>query len=288
MPLNKKTLIIIVVALILAIAGGFLGYRQYREQKDNAAKAKCLEETAKMTDEQLVDKINDLSARSPGSQQLIEVRRQMTRYLFCKFSISDKSEGIYEEIKTLLEKLAISVPETKESTIKNLTDYYFTAKKDNTVAFRDSLIGMLATGDLDEICPDKLPDVCTKTVSDFAKQNNINTAIVNNCKNACNLLIQFSEDKDKLEKEVINFKEWDSNPLKQRMQYYSRHAIAYRFGGREMALKVCNNLTTISDKEDCIGRVNILISDVERIEAKDKKCVGQRKDLENLICSVSE
>ena len=53
-----------------------------------------------MRDEQLVEKINNLSAQNEGSEQLSEIKKQMVSYLFCNFNNSDKSEKIYEEAKS--------------------------------------------------------------------------------------------------------------------------------------------------------------------------------------------
>lgn len=282
----------ILAVLIVIFAGGaafFLGSKILQRQnieKQKAAVVKCLTETAKMTDEQLVEKINDLSSQNEGSQQLSEIRRQMVGYLFCNFNNSDKSEGIYEETKSFINKLAIQTLEAKESAIKNLTDIYSAAEKDNAVAFSDTLTGMLAIGDLTKVCPDKLPDRCVKAITEFSKQNNI--IVVDRCKDACNSLVKYSEDKDKLEKEVINFKEWDSNPIKQKPQYYVRYAAAYRFGGKEVALKVCNNLTNIANREDCISKVNDFVSAIAKEEEAKRNCASQLKELENLICSVSK
>lgn len=284
MPLKKKIPIIIALVVIFIVAAVIFGV--YKQQKELAAvRVKCLEDTDKLNDEQIVEKINNLVT---SQEELSAINRKTVSYLFCNFLNSDKSERIYQEIQALIQKLKLS-KETSEGSIKILTDYYSAAKKDDTVAFNDFLTGMLAIGDLTEICPNRLPDVCAKTVPDSLKSSSAKyQRALAWCKDACNLIAQYSENKDKLETEVINFKEWDKSSLIRKEQYNWRTALAYRFGGKEEALKVCNNLATTADREDCIARVNNLVSAIAKEEEAKRNCANQRKELENLICSVSK
>jgi hypothetical protein len=287
MPSKNK--IIIILLFLSAAAAGFLIYIYKKQsQKELAAQqAACLEETAKMTDEQLVGKINNLSAASPVNLQLSEARRQLTSYIFCKFNASDKSEETYEQTKSLISNISFETAGRKESILKDLA----VANSKNSWLFAADWSSMLAARDLTEVCPDKLPAKCAEIVlpsiskilnsTDFRKE-------VEWCKNLCNLISQYSEDKNKLEKEVLDFKDWDANLTIQKGQYKTRYALAYRFGGEEAAFKVCNNVPDVANREDCMSEVNTFIFNIKENRVAIEECANQRRKLESSICSVLE
>lgn len=286
MPSKKKIFTIVAIAAIL-IASGFILWRSEQNKLAELAalKAKCLEETAKISDEQMIEKIKNTIS---DQLELSAINKKTVSYLFCSFSDSDKSDEIYQETQSLIQSLKTSNKKIIEDTIKILTDDYEAARKNNFVPFDYSLIGMLAMGNLAKVCPEKLPNVCKESIPISLKLSSMKyyQRALAWCQDACNLITQYSENKDKLEQEVINFKEWDKNVSIREVQYSRRVALAYRFGGKEAALKVCNNLADSEGKNGCVAKVDNLVSNILSIQETEKKCASQRQEIINYICSV--
>lgn len=284
---KKKIFLIIAVVVILIVAGvGFQKYEQQRKTKELAVKAKCPEDTGKLSDGQLVEKVISLSALSAEENPLREAQRKTTfSYLICNFNISDKSEEIFQETKTLWQKLN---PIHKTFLESFVNGYSNLGEKDKVAAAKYSFLGMLATGNLTEVCPNKLPDTCTKVATDRWQSSDADyyPKALNWCKKLCDLIPQYSENKDKLEEEILNFKEWSSNLSKRESQYRRRIPLAYRFGGKETALKICDNLPDIAGKEECAKEADDLILNIEKFKTRKEQCLSYRQEVENLVCSV--
>lgn len=273
-------LIIAAVALVLALAiGGFLRFKREERERLELAKTQCLKEVSQMSDEQLAQKVSIAFPEDKKAGR--QVKSEVIKYFLCKFDASDKSEKNYEETKRLIE-LTIQFPEWEESFKKKLDDLK------NTLRFSDTLEGMLAIRNLNEICPDKLPKVCIEEIpiSWRLTKDEYYQKIFGRCNNICSLVVQYSENKDKFEKEILNFKDWSPDLLVRNIQYKLKIAFAYRIGGEEVALKICDNLTDSIMNKDCIAQADVLLSNIDKEKVRVEQCINQYKELRGLICSA--
>jgi hypothetical protein len=133
-------------------------------------------------------------------------------------------------------------------------------------------IDNLAFGKMAEICPEKLPINCKKDNGIFFVESD------EWCKNICDTLAQYEKDKDKLNREVINLKD-PKEGVKDvpGTSFFWQLAAAYRFGGKDLALKFCDNLTKPGDKKTCISMAAVF-------GTKDMGCEASFDKLAQLIC----
>jgi len=238
-----------------------------------AVKAKCLEDVSKITDEELINEVKNLKypeeiVSSTGENRILFANKQMINYLICKVRY-EKDENLYNKAKSFIEELTIQ-GENKEKTLARLND------SNKLDSFKlDSFSIQVALGDLSQICPDKLSDLCLKEAVQFSIDQK--EAVIKDCGNVCNIIKQYSENKDKLEKEVINNKKWIDEIYEN--QYRFRTSIAYRFGGQNLASEVCNNIKN-SERDKCIDWIEI----INNQESKIEECSNIQKVLEELIC----
>jgi hypothetical protein len=131
-------------------------------------------------------------------------------------------------------------------------------------------INNLAWGNMADICPDKLPINCKKDNGIFFQESD------EWCANICETLVQYEEDKDKLDKEVINFKKEDIDALSD--SYFPwQLAVAYRFGGKDLARKVCDNIDDMDKRVYCYSQEIYL-------EGNSLDCGMAIEDLSRLLC----
>lgn len=234
-----------------------------------ASRVECLENVSKMNEEQIIEEINTITfATTSFAEESRNINKKASDYFFCNFDNSDKSEETYQRFQALVRNLKVP-PECTQSLLQDLAKYY------SLPAFTESFSWELALGDLTEICPGKLTLVCLNA-------DRTNNSDLDWCKNICSLLDQYAKDKDKLEREILGFKNWNNDPLMAEKQYKWRSGVAYRFGGREAALKVCNNLN-VEQKEKCILRADKMGAEKEKIDS----CEKAPQELANLICQFS-
>jgi hypothetical protein len=94
-------------------------------------------------------------------------------------------------------------------------------------------------------------------------------------------LAQYEKDKDKLNKEVISFKDWGEGVEGIRgSSFFWRLAVAYRFGGENLALKICDNAPNTEERNTCRSSVAILFF----AGTKELTCDAAFEQLAQLIC----
>ena len=231
-----------------------------------------------MGDDELIDRVNNLefSAETDISvidEKLDSIYRSTIDYLICKVEY-DKSEENYIRAKDFTESVIYINKENKESVSKRLEDTY--------LGKSSSYINTLAIGELAEICPDNLPALCL----DKEQVSGVPAGFPlykDWCLNICNDITKgYPENFERFSEEITDFKDW-SDDLNYRLgQYMWRSAMAFRFGGKELALKVCDNLPN-RDRGGCYERVEKL----ENLKAESAlKCENFRDDLEEVICQL--
>ena len=277
--LNKKILlriVIIVVFIIAIVIGAFFYWQRTHIPPDislEAIKEKCLEDVSKMNDQELINEVKTLEFSDEISVSVIEERinyayRNMINYLICRVDNS-KNEEDYNLAKNFIEELGIQ-EENKQNSLVWLDEAY--SQESNSLRVINAFTIQLALGDLAKLCPDELPNLCSEEAIHFdVKETKL---IIGNCNNVCNLIDQYSEDRDKIERDIVNFRDWHNDSVIYEKQYELRVAIAYRFGGQDLALKICENVID-SEKENCVSKVNWVSS---------FNCDGLRENIENLIC----
>jgi len=281
---NKKIPFKIVIIVLLIFVGviGAIFYWQKTHippvPPDISSGAECLEEAGKMTDQELINGVKDLESIDEISIPVTEERltythKQLINYLICKVEY-DKNEESYNRAKEYIEGLTYTNEENKESVLNRLDNTY------SRTAIEDSFTLQLALMDLDEICPNKLVNLCIEGANQFPEEEKEND--IEKCKDICNLINQYYEDEDKLETEIINNQAWiDNELLYNQKQYRYRVAMTYRLKGRDLALRVCDNIDS-SEKEDCIEWINI----IDKQDKKIEECNNIRKELGELICRL--
>lgn len=190
----------------------------------------------------------------------------LRRHLRCQFLQAQSKE---EE-----EKIVDSAMEAQRRIVyPNLEELWEKIKpieRENFIHPEEAFLFNLAFGNVSEICPDKLPLLCKRNNGVFFQESD------EWCNHICQTLAQYEKDKDKLEKEVINFKDWKIKGLYSR-PFTWRLAVAYRFGGKEAALKVCDNAPDEKQKNSCLNSLMIY-------ESKNWSCEESFDRLTQLIC----
>jgi len=284
---NKKIpfkIVIIVLLIFIGVIGAIFYWQKTRipqvppDTSPEAVKAECLEEVNKMDVQELINEVKALEFIDEISIPVVEERltyayKNMINYLICEADY-DRNEESYNRAKDYIEGLTYTNEENKESALNRLDNTY------SRSTVEDSFTLQLALMDLDEICPNKLPSLCSDGLTTSLKtEENIRK-----CEDICGYLDELSNNSDKLGKEIINFDNWSNNPVDRENQLRLRMAIAYRYGGENSAIRVCDNLTGISsteEKEDCIIKIN-WIKDVQ----ETMKCDDLKKKVTNLICDI--
>lgn len=228
-------------------------------------KEECLEEVGGMNDEELMGEVERLTQAEKTNptikgEGMTNIIKQTINYLVCRVG-DNKDLGLYNRAKEFIIGLGIQ-KENEEGSLKRLEE---------ALNSEGLFLSQLALGDLEKICPSKLPRACLKA----ALSQNLVAEYTVICNNICNLINQYSEDQEKLDLEILNFKEWKDDPDARIRQYKFRTAVAYRFGGIESALKVCDNVPS-NNYHDCILEVNKILS---------AGCdVSHKENLADLIC----
>lgn len=279
---TSKKIVLIIILGSLVIIGGVAGVFYWQKThiplniSPAAVKAKCLEDISKMDDEELIATVENFDYEDAPSASVREAKKvsaikQLFGYLVCKIKIGtmikgEKNEELYIMIK---EFIARNVSEANREEMLTLLDK-------NTEKVYEKFNLLLAFTDLDKLCPEKLPNLCVER----ARLMNMDEKSIENCKYFCDRLNLYSENKDILEKEIINYSDWSDDPAIFERQYEMRLSVAYRFGGEDLALEICHNMAE-PNKESCLGKINYL----NNIK-KGKYCDEYMNNLKNLLCQI--
>ncbi|MHA1661066.1 MAG: hypothetical protein ACTSUT_18290 [Promethearchaeota archaeon] len=126
------------------------------------------------------------------------------------------------------------------------------------------------------ICPDMLPELCMKNV------RRIKYIPESFCENICEKLSEYEIDYDKMFDEVVvnNFNSWEDGEDIAKYKFL-RRAIAWRYGGEELLMKICEYETTEKNKRKCLLDASSLST---IIESRKTSCADVRDRMVNLIC----
>lgn len=231
----------------------------------------CLKSFSGMNEDEFLEKIKGKNLEFPYSGEIglpeIErrvhlINRAKIDYLICKTSYS-RSEDFYNKAKNYIEEMSIQEKNKQESLVE-LEEAYLGGS--------GNCIPQIALGDFTKICPAQLIDTCLRVIKRADEPE-----IVEYWKNICNLIDEYSKDRNKLDKEVINYKEWVDDEIRRQKQYQLLGAFAYRFGGEEAALKICDN-AVVSEKETCLSEIYSI---------REHGCNLLRKEIEDLVCKIA-
>jgi len=248
---NRKDLSVIVVVLLLALAGGTYYWFKIRIPdvlSPEAVKNQCLEKMKNATDDELIQEIGTLGYTeeidpASGENQLTATHKSIINYFICKAGYT-KDENDYNKAKDLIESMSIQ-EENKQSSLSELSDAF------SGETGRGFLIE-LALGDIDEICPEKIKNLCLETGIGIEEER-----FFDGCENICDKINQYMTDGDKLENEIINNNDWFEDKSDREKQYKTRISIAFRLGGESLALKICNNLSN-NERNECLSAIDYI------------------------------
>ena len=190
----------------------------------------------------------------------------LVRHARCEFEKEQNEEKKNALVNYVIEaRRQIVSEEVKENVMARLKEVFIHPE--------EFFINNLSLGNMAEICPDKLLINCRKDNGIFFLESD------EWCEHICETLAQYEKDKDKLNKEVINFKDWEENIIGLRgSQFNWRLAIAYRFGGKDLARKVCENVAETQKKDTCL-------SAAVSFETRELPCETAFEQLAQLICN---
>jgi len=276
--LNKRIPLIYVVLILLIIGFVFSSiiywYGPYYMSLFNLSpEQRRSQELSEMTDQELINEINNLKdpggiVPETGEERLTYAHKNMINYLICKTGYT-KTEESYNLASDFI-KDNVSSKENEESILNRLDR-----------GINDFFTIQLALVDFDEICPDKLVDLCIDKVNQFSEEEKEDD--IEGCKNICNLIDRYSKNNDELEAEVVNDQILTDKKFLYNQKYYMyRVAMAYRLGEQDLAMKVCDNVDS-AKKESCVELINFFDEQRKEIEG----CDNIRKELEELISGLS-
>jgi hypothetical protein len=288
MSLNKKILfstIIIIIFIVAIFVGAFFYLPEEQIPSDISQKTdkeKCLEDVAQMTDQELINEVKNLKdpygetgiVGSDGipKDRMSWAQNQMSRYLICKLRINSNNEDVYNRAKKFIDESGF-----EEEYEDNKQIYLSKLERARSVPVENSFNIQLALGDLDEICPNVLPGLCLEEIANFNVEQMRDN--IEDCENICDLINQYSDNREKLEEIILNNKEWIEEIYDK--QYRFRSAMAYRFDGQNSAVKICDNIKT-NKREECLEWVDFLEKENIRIE----ECNDVFENLKYLICQL--
>jgi hypothetical protein len=257
-----------------------------------AIKVKCLEETDKMSDEQIIDKIKSMFYAPDKKRGETEVG--MEDYLLCiyKNDISEFAQTTHSVsyYKTLASLRRLSGDKTWERL--EPTDSLSPEKKVINI-FALEPTELICLGDEEKT---ELLELCLKNLENL--ESNLSPEEIkeekSNCSNICEIINKYTNNIPFWEADLLNNTTWSDNEHLLDQQMRSRTAMGFRFGGKELALKVCDNVPNLEmkDKEYCQKYVDSLdrIKNCKRFGyggAEDcivEECANYRQKVINLIC----
>jgi len=304
MNLNKKILfstVIIVIFMIAIIIGAFFYWPEEQIPSDTSQeteKTKCLENVAKMTDEELMNQIKDLEYVKKAASTSEEIHKfnliieQSTKYLNCKVMCAD--EQLYNATKEFINGLLIE-DRHKERLLKKIL--YDQEDNDIDRNKRQNFSFLIISESLDNICSAEFVQECNDSLSSISTSGNPwlgssdkDKPWIEHCDRLCEIIekstndqsyfkdvvlnmeleSKYPEEKVLIPKELSNLKRWAGR---------WRVSVAYRIGSQEFALQICNDFKK-EEEQGCRDLVNLMSNFWEEY----KGCQKYKENLISLIC----
>ena len=300
--LNKKilfrTTIIVILIIVIGIGAFFYWQEIYKQKTDipsdvsqEEIKAKCLENVSKMTDEQIIEKINNLSFASDEGIQ--EIGRRTYDYLACNFK--NDREKLSRPIQNILyDKTSMLFQQLKlEKTMETLWP------GDPPPV---SVSNVLAFEPTELICLDdnkekaEFLELCLRNVEDMKDKLSLEEIeeMENNCRNICDFVDKYTNNISLFEDGYLKKTKWVDSELLLTQQMFVRIALSFRLGNEDIMLRACDYAPTLELKEDCEKYVDSLdyIKNCKRFdyggtkECIYKECAEIRQVMIDLICEL--
>lgn len=290
----KKNILKLLIPIIIAIAV-FLILTQYQKETEQIVESQgCLEEISQMNEESLVEKIEELSVTDKEYFKIVQALRN---YFECIVHQNYTEEKI-DEIKNLLDKLKIEKliindekklkhPSTSRADIEDIyqgldTNIYEPIYK-------------LIAGEEAAICSDgQLHPLILDGVIGFIKNRTEpgedNTELTKewerSAKDYCQNIKIYSDDEERLNNEVLKFRDWSENKNKRISEYKWKVYTALHFDKGEEAKEMCSTLPIDIEEKSCeltIEWSERLIGSYDEFHAD---CWPRLDFLGNLICQA--
>jgi hypothetical protein len=306
-------IILIVVLIIVAGGAAFFYWQQQRQQapapfdiSSEAVREKCLENTARMTDSQLADEVKNLKYpeeidKVSGEKRITAAEKQIVKYFICKLQI-DRDEELYNTAKEFIEGLTLQeeYESYREESLARLEKIYHSGD----VA---DIIEVVAFGPIESVCSGEVPkkeflELALNQLrgSDRSISTKEEEEIENRINNLCIVINKYKDDASSfIEKEITG--DWSNNKNIIDLQMKMRIAAAFRLGGNQLALGVCDYVPRVEGvkESDCKATLDLLgsLKNFRDCKSSDLKregdcsiylgCNKLRKEVIDLICSVN-
>ncbi len=238
-----------------------------------------LQELDKMTDQELVNKVSNLRNLPEISLAVWEKRvnyiiKNMTNYLICRADYTGSEES-YNLAKGFIEN-SVDNKESAEEAVRRLDEVYSSEKSFFDLYALASLETICSNGQESEeilkLCLEEgnlSPDNIKKLSPEKIRKDQ------ENCHRFCEDLELYAKDPSIFKNEISVFDWYDDSQLLY-YQYKVPMAIAFRIGGREFVLEICDFIPNSRMKRQCIR-------ELEEIDNLVSGCKEFRQRITNLF-----
>ena len=277
---NRKDLSVIVVVLLLALAGGTYYWFKIRVPdvlSPEAVKNQCLEKMKNATNDELIQEIGNLEYTEEidpvsGENRLTAAHKSIINYFICKVRYT-KDEDTYDLAKNYFTNMDIR-EENKKAALDELesviNDNQLIGKKDE----------ILALWPIESICVGINPTdsfIEMHQGSDFVLRGfETKEQMVDKAREFCRIISQYTNTPSSFIEDMVVEKDWSNNEYILEFQMRMQIATAFRLGGEELALEVCNYIPSLENKEGCLDYAGYL--------GGLDKCELLRQSVEYLVC----
>ncbi len=188
----------------------------------------------------------------------------MMKYYACALN-SEESSDAYSGVSAYINSLS-GIPESNRKMYELWFKWAFENKYNGKYV---ETLQNVALEDSEKICPDKLTEMCMYEIGEMVENKEKAKTY---CENFCNKISNYSNNENILFDDIK-----DESYLDNEVSYFSMAALAYRFGGIDLANDVCNKVND-DGKINCL----ILINSFDYIKNID--CSDVKKNLADLYC----
>jgi len=140
----------------------------------------------------------------------------------------------------------------------------------------------VAFGNLDQLCPSGLPEMCLIGRSEKVEIWE-EWGMEEWCENICEYVREKTSDPDNFINGLNDSDIWEKNNIEfLKRQYETRVAISYQIEKNDLPKKICGLVPVESEKKYCFDFIDFL-----KGLDPEEKCSNVREDMENLICANS-
>ena len=292
--MNFKNKIILFIIIGLLLVAGLLVSIFYLQKNNNLSekeqleiKTECLEEINKISKEEFIEEINNLTFVNEEKLLDIEDYKKSTfAYLVCQ-ATNEKKEfdghvglEIYYRTANLIQKLDIS--DELKNNILGLEElggmfYQWDESDENKILFlnrRYVNFSNIAVKPIEEICPggERAPDFLENCLrSGLLHEENIGKLSAeqieetrDNCNYLCDYLKLSIEDPSSFKNTIKDIMWFDDLKLLEE-KMYTMSSVFFNAGGKELSLELCDSIPNLDMKKRC----EHYITSLDYINCKD-------------------